>query len=171
MRPHPCGIPELGDHFRGLGRATTAKLQAQRAHSCLRWVSCILLIPHTLVFLCVVCGVCVCVVCVSQYVSMCNRCTLLLFVRVDTEHMHVYRERERARAHTHTHTHKTDRGASRLLKGGIIAKNSALKHGQKATDVLRMQILSCGGVTDSAELGVVTHTLNRVLRQAKVLAT
>ena len=111
------------------------------------------------------------VVCVSQYVSMCNRCTLLLFVRVDTEHMHVYRERESARAHTHTHTHKTDRGASRLLKGGIIAKNNALKHGQKATDVLLRQILSGGGVTDSAELGVVTNTLHRVLRQAKVSAT
>ena len=95
--------------------------------------------------------------------------TLVVFVSVDTAHMHVYRERARARAHTQTN--KTDRGASRLLKGGIIAKNSALKHGQKATDVLLRQIISCDGGTDSAELGVVTNTLNMVLRQAKVLAT
>jgi hypothetical protein len=75
------------------------------------------------------------------------------------------------RAHARTRTHKTDRGASRLLEGGIIAKNSALEHGQKATDVLLRQILSCGRVTDRAEFGVVTNTLNRVLKQAKVLAT
>jgi hypothetical protein len=82
-------------------------------------------------------------------------------------------------AHTYTHAHAhaytwkewrarhTDLSTISLLKRGIIAENSALKHGQKAINVLLRQILASARVTHSAKLRVVTDTLNRVLRQAK----